>query len=114
MTIVHLPESTLNRLLASRLREARLASMLTQDELARCALMSPKQLQAIESGRVSAGFYQVLKLCHVLGLDLQALVAPLEEDLRDRVQGDPPGRAADGGRDASPSAAAAARPVNRP
>ena len=56
------------------LRSARQARQLTQDELARLAGISRSSLPQLENGSIGEiGICKVLRVCAVLGLELQAV-----------------------------------------
>ena len=60
--------------IGSTLRSARQARGLTQDELARLAGIGRSSLSQLENGSIGEiGIRKVLRVCAVLGLELQAV-----------------------------------------
>ena len=60
--------------IGSTLRSARQARGLTQDELARLAGVGRSSLSQLENGSIGEiGIRKVLRVCAVLGLELQAV-----------------------------------------
>jgi transcriptional regulator with XRE-family HTH domain len=66
----------MQREFGQRLREARLAAGLTQQELASRISMQPSHLSEIESGQQNVTLRSMVALAHALGLQLQVLLAP--------------------------------------
>jgi transcriptional regulator with XRE-family HTH domain len=66
----------MQREFGQRLREARIAAGLTQQELASRIGMQPSHLSEIESGQQNVTMRSMAALAHALGLQLQVLLAP--------------------------------------